>query len=182
MASSPVVGALLPYQKRWVEDAARFKAGMMSRQSGKTFSATLEIVNRVVEKIANGGREDWMILSRGERQAQEALNEGVKRHCRAFGMAFKSMECDWALGSATYRAHEVELVGGSKITALPANPDTARGFSRNVLLDEFAFHQDSRRIWARPTAGTINFTTSSPGPGAPGRCMSPISIRLWPRG
>jgi phage FluMu gp28-like protein len=45
------------------------------------------------------------------------------------------------------RALEVELPGGSKITALPANPDTARGFSANVLLDEFAFHKDSRAIW-----------------------------------
>ena len=28
-----------------------------------------------------------------------------------------------------------------------ANPDTARGFSANVFLDEFAFHKDSREIW-----------------------------------
>jgi phage FluMu gp28-like protein len=39
------------------------------------------------------------------------------------------------------------LPGGSIITALPANPDTARGFSASVLLDEFAFHQDSAAIW-----------------------------------
>lgn len=45
------------------------------------------------------------------------------------------------------RALKVQLPGGSKITALPANPDTARGFSANVLLDESAFHQDSRAIW-----------------------------------
>ncbi len=30
---------------------------------------------------------------------------------------------------------------------MPANPDTARGFSANVFLDEFAFHRDSRQIW-----------------------------------
>ena len=34
------------------------------------------------------------------------------------------------------------------MTALPSNPDTARGFTANVVLDEFAIHQDSRRIWA----------------------------------
>ena len=28
-----------------------------------------------------------------------------------------------------------------------ANPDTARGFSSNVFLDEFAFHKDSAAIW-----------------------------------
>ena len=139
---------LLPYQKRWIQDRARFKAGMMSRQSGKTFSSTLEIVDRVLESAAEGRREDWMILSRGERQAREALNEGVKRHLMAFGAVFKSMEGSWAGAEATYNALEVELSSGSKITALPANPDTARGFSRNVLLDEFAFHHDSRRIWA----------------------------------
>ncbi|MDH5511083.1 MAG: terminase family protein [Nitrospinota bacterium] len=139
---------LLTYQKLWVRDRSRFKAGMMSRQSGKTFSATLEIVDRVLEKTADGKREDWMILSRGERQAREALNEGVKRHLMAYGALFKSLEYPWAGADATYNALEVELSCGSKITALPANPDTARGFSRNVLLDEFAFHQDSRRIWA----------------------------------
>ena len=139
---------LLAYQKRWVTDRARFKAGMMSRQSGKTFSATLEIVDRVLERAADGRREDWMILSRGERQAREALNEGVKRHLMAYGAVFRSIEYPWAGADATYNALEVELGCGSKITALPANPDTARGFSRNVLLDEFAFHHDSRRIWA----------------------------------
>jgi phage FluMu gp28-like protein len=42
---------------------------------------------------------------------------------------------------------EVATANGSKITALPANPDTARGFSANVFLDEFAFHKDSHAIW-----------------------------------
>ena len=46
-----------------------------------------------------------------------------------------------------YKALEVTLPCGSRVTALPANPDTARGFSANVLLDEFAFHLDSRKIW-----------------------------------
>jgi phage FluMu gp28-like protein len=31
---------------------------------------------------------------------------------------------------------------------LPANPDTARGWSANILLDEFALHRDSREIWS----------------------------------
>ncbi|MEM7198389.1 MAG: terminase family protein, partial [Pseudomonadota bacterium] len=46
-----------------------------------------------------------------------------------------------------YKTQEVSFPNGSRITALPANPDTARGFTANVLLDEFAFHQDSRKIW-----------------------------------
>lgn len=138
---------LLPYQKRWVEDRARFKAGMMSRQSGKTFAATLEVVDACFADLAAGRRESWLILSRGERQAKEALEEGVKRHCKAYEIAFNSFDYDFRGSEASYRAVEVELVNGAKITAVPANPDTARGFSRNLLLDEFAFHADSRGIW-----------------------------------
>lgn len=135
---------LYPYQKRWVNDDSRFKIAMFARQCGKTFTSTLEIVLDCLKAEARGGRSRWVILSRGERQAREAMNEGVKLHLAAMQVAFKEMGYDF---DASVRALEVELPGGSRITALPANPDTARGFSANVLLDEFAFHQDSRAIW-----------------------------------
>ena len=135
---------LYPYQRRWVQDDARFKIGMMARQCGKTFTSTLELVLDCVRAEAMGQRRRWVILSRGERQAREAMNEGVKLHLQAMSAGFKAHDFEWEAG---IKALEVELPGGSKITALPANPDTARGFSANVLLDEFAFHQDSRAIW-----------------------------------
>ena len=138
---------LYPYQKDWVFNRRRFKIGMFARQTGKTFCTCLEIVDDCMEAEATGKRARWVILSRGERQAKEAMEEGVKRHCQAYGAAIKSLEENWR-GEAAYRSLEVSFPGGSRITALPANPDTARGFSANVFLDEFAFHQDSRKIWA----------------------------------
>lgn len=135
---------LYPYQRRWLGDPSRFKIGMFARQTGKTFTATLEIVLNCLEAEAAGKRARWVILSRGERQAKEAMDEGVKRHLSAVKSAFQALEYDW---NPTTKALEVVLPGGSRITALPANPDTARGFSANVLLDEFAFHADSRKIW-----------------------------------
>lgn len=135
---------LYNYQERWVQDPSRFKIAMFSRQSGKTFTSTLEIAIDCVAADLQGKRVRWVILSRGERQAKEAMNEGVKVHLKAMSVGFKELDYDC---DAKYRALEVELPNGSKITALPANPDTARGFSANVLLDEFAFHQDSRAIW-----------------------------------
>lgn len=137
-------GILYPYQRRWLDDHARFKVGMFARQTGKTFTSTLEIVLDCLAAEAAGQRARWVILSRGERQAKEAMEEGVKRHLIAIQVAFQALEYDW---NPTTKALEVVLPGGSRITALPANPDTARGFSANVLLDEFAFHQDSRKIW-----------------------------------
>lgn len=135
------------YQVRWKQDNARLKAGMFARQTGKTFTTTLEIVEDCQLAEIEGRRARWVILSRGERQAREAMEEGVKRHAQAMGSLIRAHEYDW-VGDAIHKALEVAWPNGSRITALPANPDTARGFSANVFLDEFAFHADSRKIWA----------------------------------
>jgi phage FluMu gp28-like protein len=144
-------GILLPFQRRWVDDQARFKVGMFARQTGKTFSTTLEIAEDIVEHDVHGKRTRWVILSRGERQAKEAMDEGLKLHLRAQGTAFDAMQVDSGYryeDGSSIKALEVVLKHGSRVTALPANPDTARGFSANVFLDEFAFHADSRKIWS----------------------------------
>ena len=145
-----VYPVLYPYQQRWLADTARLKAGMFARQTGKTFTATLEIARDAIDAEAAGRRARWVILSRGERQAKEAMEEGLKLHLRALRAAFEMHKFEFLLDDRKSRVTglEVRLPGGSRITALPANPDTARGFSANVLLDEFAFHADSRKIWA----------------------------------
>ncbi len=142
---------LYRYQKAWLLDQARFKIGMFARQTGKPFTTTLEIVDDCFQAEAAGGRARWVILSRGERQAKEAMDEGIKRHAKAYALAIEESEYEFRPDDndkVAYKALEVTLPGGSRITALPANPDTARGFSANVFLDEFAFHADSRAIWA----------------------------------
>lgn len=135
---------LTKYGKDWIEDDARMAAAMWARQVGKTFNSTLKIVDHVAKVESGGGRTRWVVLSRGERQAKEAMDEGVKRHLQAYGIAAKELSGSFESQS---KSLEVELPNGSRITALPANPDTARGFSANVFLDEFAFHQDSKKIW-----------------------------------
>ncbi|HWO99177.1 MAG TPA: terminase family protein [Methylococcus sp.] len=143
---------LYPYQQRWFRDRSRFKIGRFARQTGKTFTTTLEVVDDVLEAEAHGRKSPWVILSRGERQAREAMEEGVFRHLEAYGRAAASYgveELEWydEDSGLKRKALQVILSKLNKITALPANPDTARGFSANVFLDEFAFHQDSRKIW-----------------------------------
>lgn len=136
------------YQKDWFLDRSRFKIGRFARQTGKTFTTTLEIVDDTFEAVVSGQRTRWVILSRGERQAKEAMEEGIKRHCAAYQLGIESFtESEWKGEEGSYRQLEVELPGGNRITSLPANPDTARGFSANVYLDEFAFHRDSKKIW-----------------------------------
>lgn len=143
---------LYPYQQRWFRDRTRFKLGRFARQTGKTFTTTLELVDDVLEAEAAGQKSPWVILSRGERQAREAMEEGVFRHLEAYGRALSTLgreEIEWydPDSGIKRKALQVVLSKLNKITALPANPDTARGFSANVFLDEFAFHADSRKIW-----------------------------------
>lgn len=139
---------LHPYQVRWLKDQSRFKIGMFARQTGKTFTSTLEIVDDCFQAEAEGRRSRWVILSRGERQAKEAMNAGVKLHCKAYNLGIEEIESQFRGEDGTqYNMLDVVFPGGSQITALPANPDTARGFSANVFLDEFGFHKDSRAIW-----------------------------------
>lgn len=146
-----------PYQRAWLNDRSRFKAGMFSRQTGKTFTSCAELVDDCIEAELTGKRTRWVILSRGERQAMEAMTENVKPMTKAFWALYNGLKGappevhhdTWTSPEtqASYRTFEVEFPGGSRITALPANPDTARGFSSNALLDEFGFHKDSKAIW-----------------------------------
>lgn len=160
--TAPVID-FYPYQRAWLSDTSRFKIGMFSRQTGKTFTTCGELVDDCIQAEIAGRRARWVILSRGERQAKEAMTEAVKPLTKAFYAAYNHLlkakpEPIYSEGEfrapqgpgqadAVYKALEVTFPSGSRITALPANPDTARGFSANVLLDEFAFHKDSRAIW-----------------------------------
>ncbi len=132
---------LTDYQMRWVQDKYQFKMGLWARQTGKSFGSSLEAVDDALET-----GDLWILLSRGERQSKQLI-EKVQMHCQAYNVAARLLETDY-VGDAVYRMLEVRLPNRGKIIGLPANPDTARGFSGNVLLDEFAFHQDSRKIWA----------------------------------
>ena len=132
---------LYGYQKRWLADRSRFKTGRWARQTGKSFACALEPALDGAERPM-----PWVLLSRGERQSKELI-EKVRMHAQAIGAVADYNEYDW-VGEAVYKALEVRYPNGTKIIGLPANPDTARGFSAHVILDEFALHKDSRKIWA----------------------------------
>ncbi|MBN8294724.1 terminase family protein [Rhodobacter sp. NTK016B] len=157
----PVIN-FLPYQRAWIADESRFKIGMFARQTGKTFSTGGECADDCFKAWIEDRRVRWVILSRGERQAAEMMTEVIQPFTKAFYEVYntllKGAEPNFWQDEfrapqpngpdAVYKSLECGFPNGSRITALPANPDTARGFSANVILDEFAFHAKSRAIWA----------------------------------
>jgi phage FluMu gp28-like protein len=117
------------------------KIAVWSRQSGKSFAAALRAVLKCLEK-----RTQYIILSKGERQSRLFM-EKVKDFCEFFKRlkalpAFGELETDEKTMEVTFPHN------GSRIIGLPANPDTARGYTGHIVLDEFAFHGDAHRIYA----------------------------------
>lgn len=143
---------LLQTQKDYLLDQSRFKAAMFTRQGGKTFVGTLEVVGDTLEAEALQRRSPWVILSRSQRQSEIAMREGVMRHLKAYGIALKTLGQNeitfYDEDKIQRKAFEVIFPRGNYIVAVPASPDTVRGFSANMLFDEFAIHKDSRAIWA----------------------------------
>ena len=138
---------LMPYQQRWVRDGSRFKIGMWSRQTGKSFATAAEAVFDCIEKP----NVRWVVLSAGERQALEWMEKA-----KFWVDAFKKLrhldepvfsEALNAVDASLSKA-DVRFANGSRITAIPANPATARGYSCNLILDEFAIHENPFEIWA----------------------------------
>ncbi len=127
---------LLPYQRRWVEDKSSRKIWLASRQVGKSFALSLEAVAEALS-----GRCDNLLLASSERQSRELM-----RKVRLFVRALERIYPGYM--PASDRAEEVVFRNGSRVISLPANPDTVRGFSGNVYLDEFAFHAEDREIWS----------------------------------
>ncbi len=132
---------LLPYQRCWVEDSSPLKIVVKARQIGYSFAATLRAVLRCLEH-----KTTWIFLSKGERQSR-LLMEKVQEHIRSCGVVAEALESAFFEGTMIKQL-ETRFPNGSVIYGLPANPDTARGYSGNVTLDEFAFHADAEKIYA----------------------------------
>ena len=148
---------LLPYQSRWVNDQARFKIGVQARQTGKSFQTACEAAR---DAFMDPGTK-WVCLSSGERQSLEWM-EKCKEWSEAFRLSVEDYTEDREFTEAVLRVAEIRYGNGSRVVAIPANPSTARGYSANVILDEFAYHEDPDAIWTamfpsltNPLAGTF---------------------------
>jgi phage FluMu gp28-like protein len=136
----PVI-PLLSYQRADIESTARFNWSCWSRQTGKSFAKSLRRILRGLVR-----RRNQLFLSAGERQSRELMLK-VQQHCRALQITAESRTLT-RFQDTDFRGLEVRLPGGVRIIGLPANPETVRGFTGDVFLDEFAMHSRDREIWA----------------------------------
>ncbi|MEK6674842.1 MAG: terminase family protein, partial [Planctomycetota bacterium] len=138
--TKPII-PLLPYQREDVESNDRFRWNCWSRQTGKSFTKSLRRILRGVLR-----RRNQILLSAGERQSRELMDK-ARQHCQALKIANDFHDHQF-FNELSIKQLEITLPGGVRIIGLPANPTTARGFTGDVFLDEFAMHADDRDIWA----------------------------------
>jgi phage FluMu gp28-like protein len=137
---------MLPYQRRYHDDSSRFKAWLKARQIGGSFTSTAEPTVDCFQAEQDGRKTDWVFFSAGERQALELLDK-AKQWTESFKLSIEGLEEDREHGEALLKSATIQFPGGSRIISLPANPNTARGYTANMLFDEFAFLEDSDAMW-----------------------------------
>ncbi|MGD0813376.1 MAG: terminase family protein [Verrucomicrobiota bacterium] len=139
---------LLPYQKRWVKDDSRWKFGLWSRQTGKDYSSGFEGIREIVEAEKDGKKREWLIAAPSERQSLESLAKW-KEWAIVFNQAIEGIEevREGRNGEALLKSATITFPHGSRVIAVPGQPDTVRGYSANVLLTEFAFFEQPDATW-----------------------------------
>jgi phage FluMu gp28-like protein len=131
---------MYPYQVAWINDDSRLKIADKARRIGFSFAAGFAGVLDCLER-----KQNFIVLSRGERQSKEFISESVAPHVRAAGVIADYYDEPFE-GTSIYKK-EVRFGNGSRVIALPANPETARSYEGDILLDEFGFHMDARSIY-----------------------------------
>lgn len=157
----------LPYQQAVFDDIT---SGVLvlhwSRQIGKSFTLANWAINRL---LTRPGRL-VTVLSNSRDNGAEFVQKCAEV-CDKLGLAKKNANEALAVGDANVVWDEEDLsedikyenmrmevritikdpkdgiLKTGRIKVLAANPRTARGFSGDLILDEFAFHADSAAIW-----------------------------------
>jgi phage FluMu gp28-like protein len=144
--------SLRSYQESIFMSAAGTLILHWSRQIGKSHVLAHWAVHRMVDKLADhpswlitvlsNSRDNGAEFCRKAAEASRFYNASCETTDESPNVLFENMRMEIRI---TYRTGGRIHVG--RIKVLAANPRTARGFSGDLILDEFAFHENSHAIW-----------------------------------
>jgi phage FluMu gp28-like protein len=147
LAISSWISTFFGYQQNWLLDAARYSILVKSRQTGAshTYAAVAILWGFLLENTS--------IISKGQREANLVLRNVVK-HCRVL----VTLGSKWAVLKAASAERVVLSLDGiseAEIWSLPPSSG-GRGFSSNVILDEFAYYEHPTETWDAVAAVTTH--------------------------
>lgn len=128
-----------------------------SRQIGKSYTLAAWAVDRLLRfpgrlvTVLSNSRDNGAEFTMKCREVVEKMGEVVQAIDIESNLDELNARTDLS-EDLKFEAMRFEIkitVNGKtgRIKVLAANPRTARGFSGDLILDEFAFHEDSRAIW-----------------------------------
>lgn len=142
MSVEKATDLLKNFQREVYDDPARFVAWIAARQIGKSFTG-----GGLCNKWANEKpRNDVLIASPSERQSLEAI-EKCKQWAEANDLAIKDVTEERDAPGALIKKSTITFPNESRIIAVPGKPETVRGFTANVWIDEFAFLENPNETW-----------------------------------
>ncbi len=126
--------AFYPFQREWLFEQSKFALCNKSRRTGLSFtSAAITLLWGAFHG------EDTTIISRGEKESYEVLLL-AKAHAKVLtGLGSHMAELKAA------NKGEIKFASGGRIIALASTG--GRGYTGNVFIDEFAYHQDAKGTW-----------------------------------
>lgn len=142
---------LFGYQRKVSLCDDDFIAACFSRQTGKSFT----VASREARRMIMRDRLTVVIAAPSLRQSLESLDK-VKDWLRAYSAAFSDFVVELEDVEGGFYAKGVTLPNGSRCIAVPGRPDTVRGFSGDIWLDEFAFFDDPDATWRAILPSIIN--------------------------
>lgn len=123
-----------PFQLDWVLDQSRAAICNKSRQIGLSHASA---AFGVMRGAFHG--ETTTIVSEGDREAKEVLDK-AKKHARVLA----SLGCRMAVPIRDPE-NQIVFASGGRLIALPSS--AGRGFTGNVILDEFAYQDHADQVW-----------------------------------
>jgi len=131
---------LLPYQIEWIKDKSPIKIWEKSRRIGATYAQSYEDVQDCIQ-----GKISAVWFSSMDDSAAKEYIDYCKKWAAIYRTGFEAEDIkDPVLKEST---HQIKFANGTKITAGSSNPDFFRSKGGKVVLDEFAFHDDAKKLW-----------------------------------
>ncbi|SDO76684.1 Mu-like prophage FluMu protein gp28 [Rhodoferax sp. OV413] len=133
---------LLGYQKRWIADESQVKVDEKSRRVGMSWTCACE---SVLIAAAASGRDQWYIGYTKDMAVEFILDAAQwAGQFQSVAEAIEASEEIWVEGDEkkSVFVFSIKFASGHRITALSSRPRNLRSKQGDVVLDEFAFHDD----------------------------------------
>jgi len=133
----------LPYQRKWLRDKAPIKIWEKSRRIGATYVQSYEDV-----RDCAAGTVSAVWFSSADESAAREYIEYAAQWTRLLHVTAEHLGQVVLDSERDIKAFVIKFANGARIHALSSNPKAFRSKGGKVVLDEFAHHDDQRKMWA----------------------------------